>query len=165
MCADSHTTHLSMHSCTKQAWFLINTSHILHVVLVCKAVGSTWEMFNGFGFLEKPKHTKKKSFFFFSSWGRQDTASLLVTIGLTDDSRESVVDDMITNEFRTRPWTEVISWIACLNVLQLVPFGFVTLVYSHLRIHGVINNEEEGHRAVLIFSLHNPLPFLESVVL
>lgn len=53
-------------------WLVINASHISHLVLVCEAVGSTWEMFNGFGFLEKKKTLLKKTKGVFWDW--PDTA-------------------------------------------------------------------------------------------
>lgn len=47
--------------------------------------------------------------------------------------------------------------LACQPDCSLASFGVVTPVYLHLCIHGVINNKER-HRALLIFSLHSPLP-------
>lgn len=86
-------------------------------------------------------------------WGWQNTMSLLVTTGLVDGAWESGVDDMIENEFRME-WR---SFSSCQSYYSLVPFGFATTLYLHLCIHGLINNEER-HRAVLIFSVHRLHP-------
>lgn len=39
---------LIVHLSSEQAGFLINTGPVLHVALVCEAVGDTWEAFDGF---------------------------------------------------------------------------------------------------------------------
>lgn len=148
-------------------WLVINASHISHLVLVCEAVGSTWEMFNGFGFLEeKKKHYSKKLKEFFE----------------TDQTRhgEPLSDNRISRWClgkKQHGWHDQ-KWIPneapngsnfrFSLICSLIPFRFVTPVYLYLTCtHSVINNEER-HWVVLIFSAHIPLPsffFFESLEL
>lgn len=147
-------TYLIMRSSTKQAWFLINASHISHVVLVCEAVGCRLWVSGK----KPPQKTVAFSRMFMRLTGHSEPLS---------DNRISRRCLAEWREWRDQKWMNPErgrKWKSFFQAARLIALALWLLFTCTSCSHGVINNEER-HWAVFIFSVHSLQPVSVSLFL